>query len=405
MSERLQHERPGLAGFPPGVAACFVWVYVAEFLPVGVVAPYLQVFLKNAGFSKENIGLIQGALGMTTMLAPPLWGYFSDRLGRPRLALSVAVLASIPAFGLVWLAGGSLWAVMAAIVVYGLFREPIIALTDGLTLRYIHLRGGDYGFVRSFGSLAFIVAVGAMELLGVSRPGDVRPLIAAAFMIGLAHQALSLLSLPPVHAGGASIRYRPDLRVLLQRGFVLLTLAAVLSRVAMMSYYYFFTLFVKESLHFPHAGWLWAIGPVSEIPMIFFSGRLMKRFGVRGLFALSLVGTIVRLLGYGAATAWWQIIPLQLLHSLSFGAFFTASVTYVSRLVAPEMKTSAQTVFAGIAYGVGSLIGGALGGAVVQAWGYAGLYRTFAGVAALGLVVLLFVPRAPVGNENASPQA
>ncbi|MCE5328425.1 MAG: MFS transporter [Planctomycetaceae bacterium] len=397
MNDTLQSSdaRPGLAGFPPGVAACFLWVYVAEFLPVGVVTPYLQLFLKHAGFADKDIGLLQGAMGMMTMLAPPLWGYVSDRLGRPRLVIGVAVLATIPAFVLLWLAGSSLTAAIAAIMVYGFFREPILALTDGLTMRYIHLRGGDYGFVRSFGSAAFIAGVLAMMCLDVEKIADVRGLLMIAIVVGMGLHALSLLSLPPVHAAGTRVKYRPDLRVLLQRGFVLLTLAAVMGRISMTGYYYYFTLYLKESLHVEQTGWLWIIGPISEIPMIFFSGRLMKRFGVRGLFGLSLVGTAVRLWGFGSATAAWQIIPLQLLHSLSFGAFFTASVAYISRLVAPEMKSSAQSMFAGIAYGMGSLIGGALGGALVHALGYAGLYYTFAGVAVLGVIVLLFVPKAP----------
>ena len=128
--------------------------------------------------------------------------------------------------------------------------------------------------------------------------------------------------------------------------------------------------------------------------MIYFSGRLMKRIGVRGLFALGLAGCAVRLLGFSMVTNIWQVLPLQLLHALTFGAFFTASVTYVSRLVPAEMKSSAQTTFSALGMGLGSLVGGIVGGLVVRHYGYSWLYGSFAGVAVLGLGVLCFVPRA-----------
>ena len=373
----------------------FVGAYAALYMPFGVVTVYLQVLLRERGFCRDEIGLIQGVLGAMAVLAPPLWGYISDRTGRPKVILASVALASPCAFLLLGATAGLMTA-LGAIVLFGLFSQPLIPLTDGFALRYVHTHGGDYGRVRVAGSVSFIMTLLLLEALGIGGRNPTAMILAAMLAVGLLH-FLSILALPQpgVHASATNAkRYKPDLRLFLKKRFVLFTLCVLLGRMAMMSYYHFFTLFLKEELGFEAAGLLWVIGPLSEIPIIYFSTRIMKRIGVKNLFALGLLGCMVRLVCFSFATNVWQVIPLQCLHALTFGAFFTASVTYVSRLVPAEMKSSAQTLFAGLSTGLGSLLGGALGGVVAENYGFAVLYRVFGGIAFVALVILMvFVPR------------
>ena len=169
----------------------------------------------------------------------------------------------------------------------------------------------------------------------------------------------------------------------------------------MMGYYGFFSLYLKEVHGFPYAGLIWFIGPLSEIPVIYFSGRIMARIGVRNLFALGLAGCAVRLVGFGLAPNLWFVIGLQFLHSLTFGAYHTASVTYVSRLTPGHLQSTAQTLFAAVTVGAGGLIGGVLGGVVAERFGFTVLYASFGGVAVAALAtLLLFVP--PLGDHGPS---
>ena len=127
--------------------------------------------------------------------------------------------------------------------------------------------------------------------------------------------------------------------------------------------------------------------------MIYFSTRAMKRVGVKNLFALGVLGAVVRLGCFSMVTSVWHVVPLQLLHALTFGAYHTASVTYVSRLAPAHMKTSAQTVFHAVTLGLGGIVGGTLGGVIAERFGFRALYAAFAGVALVALVLLVaFVP-------------
>jgi len=169
----------------------------------------------------------------------------------------------------------------------------------------------------------------------------------------------------------------------------------------MMSYYHFFTLFLQRDLGVAYAGVIWVIGPISEIPVLFFSTAIMRRIGVKRLFALGLAGVAVRLLAYGFVTSVWQVLPLQLLHALTFGAYHAASVTYISRVTPPQMKSTAQTLFAACTMGAGGLVGGAIGGRITGAFGFATLYLSFGVVALVALLLLLVaVPAQPEQPEH-----
>lgn len=381
----------GRDNFPPGTGPRIALAYATLFLTLGIVTPYLQVLLREQGFGKAHVGLILGTLEAMAVLAPPLWGYLSDRTCRPRLAMACAMAGAMATFVLFGLTRHLLPAVGVAMA-FGLFYRPTVPLTDGYTFRTIHTAGGDYGKVRVCGSLAFITAVGVLEVLGVAGR-LVRPLVLIGMPVAGALYLLSLLRLPGDSAAdpgpGAAARPRPDWSVFLGRSFVLFTLCAFLGRMAMMSYYGFFSLFLKEKLGFANAGYIWMLGPLSEIPIVYFSHRIMRRIGVRSLFALGLLGCTVRLIAFSYATHVWHVIPLQLLHALTFGAYHTASVTYVSRTVPVHMKASAQTLFAALSGGLGGLCGGAVAGLVAETWGFAVLYRSFGFIALAGLVILL----------------
>jgi len=393
--------------FPPRTAWRFAAGYGALFLGFGIVTPYLQVLLARRGFGEQEIGTIQGALEVMAVLAPPLWGVLSDRCHRPRLVLAVAALGAIPAFLCFGVCRGLL-AAIAVSVWFGMFFRPQIALTDGYTFRYIHRHGGDYGPVRVAGSLAFVVAVVSIELLGVTGEHAVT-VILVSFVVAALLQVGGIALLPTdarrestaPSTGSADGTEGADWRRLFTLTFLIFTFVAFLGRMAMVSYYHFFSLFLEEHLGIAQPGYIWILGPISEIPLIFFSGRIMARIGTKRLFALGLIGVAVRLTCFSFVSSVWQLIPLQLLHALTFGAYHTASVNFVSRLAPPHLKSTAQTVFAALTGGLGGIFGGIIGGWVAETFGYVALYRSFGLLAVVALVILTV---AMPGNER-GPEA
>jgi PPP family 3-phenylpropionic acid transporter len=357
------------------------------------------------GYREDEIGLIQGSFEVMAVLAPPLWGYLSDHSGRPRLVLALCMAGAIPAFQLFGVVRG-LAAALGAAVLFGLFYRPLIPLTDGITFRFINTHGGDYGRIRIGGSLAFIGCLLLLEPLGIGSSRGGGMILAAVAVTGAFHLAsIALIPAPAVGPGerrhDAATHRQSALaacRELCQPAFLCFTACAFLGRLALMSYYGFFTLYLAREHGVAKAGLIWLLGPLSEIPVIYFSRRIMNRIGVRNLFAFGLLGIAIRLIGFGLAPSLWVVVPLQFLHSLTFGAYHCSTVTYVSRAVPVRLQSTAQTLFSAVTFGLGSMLGGALGGVLARHFGFRLLYGGFGGLAAVSLLALLLTVPSTAGE-------
>jgi len=79
------------------------------------------------------------------------------------------------------------------------------------------------------------------------------------------------------------------------------------------------------------------------------------------------------------------ILALQPLHGLSFGLYYVAGVTVLRNRAPAEAATAAQGLFAS-AFSIGSFVGMAAGGAILEQLGPGALFGGAAGVAALAVV-------------------
>jgi MFS family permease len=146
-------------------------------------------------------------------------------------------------------------------------------------------------------------------------------------------------------------------------------------------------------------GIAWAFGAVIEVPLMYAFPRLGARFGTERLLVFgALVFTIRSVLAATAAqpTALVMIAPLE---GLGFACVFVGGVTVLAARLPASLGGTAQGLFsasAGLATIVGSVVGGAIAGAV----GIPGLFAACAvlglvGTAAVGYAVL--GPRAGIG--------
>ena len=65
-----------------------LWVlFFFQFAAIGVYFTFLNVYYKGVGLSGTHIGLISMVSGVAGMAGSFLWGYLSDRTGKPSLPL------------------------------------------------------------------------------------------------------------------------------------------------------------------------------------------------------------------------------------------------------------------------------------------------------------------------------
>jgi PPP family 3-phenylpropionic acid transporter len=261
-------------------------------------------------------------------------------------------------------------------------------LGDAATLAAVREEGADYGRIRLWGSIAFILAAAgsgaALGWLPAAVPGGnvVLGLVLAAALVLL----LACLVVPQRQAArGGGARWAALARMARDRRFWLFTAAAAMLQSSHQLYYGFGTLYWR-TLGFSDAaiGGLWAEGVVAEIALFWYGGRLAARLGPLGLMALGGGAGILRWSLTGITPDLGAAAALQWLHALTFGASHLGAMYFMARTVPPAAAASAQSLYAGLSSGIGSGLVMLAAGRLYAGFGGAA-YLFMAGLSALGL--------------------
>jgi MFS family permease len=123
------------------------------------------------------------------------------------------------------------------------------------------------------------------------------------------------------------------------------------------------------------------------------AGWLIDRRGSRPILLIGMAIFLLAPAGYTVVDAVGPILSLRLVHGIGMGLFPTAAAVVVAELSPPERRGEAMGWF-GIASSIGLIVGPAAGPMVASQLGYPALFLLCAGMAALGMVCLLFLPHA-----------
>eukprot|EP00466_Bigelowiella_natans_P020527 jgi/Bigna1/87798/estExt_fgenesh1_pg.C_240133 len=144
-----------------------------------------------------------------------------------------------------------------------------------------------------------------------------------------------------------------------------------------------------ERLHCPRSivGLATTCQTIVEYPLFYYSKQILKRYTHRQLFLIahaSLLARLVLLVALGYTGFMLLILPIQLLHGLSFGVNWLASCEYVQHIAPPHITASAQS-----AISTTSVIASALG---TYLWGV--IYERYNSVSffvATGVELMVFI--------------
>jgi PPP family 3-phenylpropionic acid transporter len=254
--------------------------------------------------------------------------------------------------------------ILIAAVTLAFVSAPVLPFTDAYGLKGLALRGRSYGPVRLWGSVAFIVAnLTGGVLLDRLAPGNLIWVICAG-NCALALAALLLAPMPresaPRSAGSHSHLRQP--------AFLAIAAAASLIQASHAVYYGFSTLdWTAKGFDGVTIGVLWALGVVAEIVLFAFAGRFPRWLGPVTLILIGAAGGVVRWSVMTFDPPPLLLLPLQLLHALSFGATHLGTMMFLSRNAPEGSRAAAQgdvstanslamaaaSAFSGVLYGVG----------------------------------------------------
>ena len=343
--------------------------------------PYFPLYLDHLGYVGWQIGAIVGLQPMLRWTSALGWAHVADRWRVRRRLLVLAGLCGALAV-LPLLAVRRFAAVAAVSMAIGLVHGPIIPMLDATVIDHLPRLGGDYGRLRLWGSVAFVVGALASAPLVGRFSSAVVPVLLLLAALPLA-PALARLPREQAALAGRSpapwTLLAPPLRAFLTTAFLL-----QVSSGAWTGFYAVHT----TSLGFPDTvpGLTWGLAVVAEIVLFFWGARLVERMAPTRLIVVVLVLTAVRWALTAVTRSAAVVIALQTGHAITFSAFHLASILLLSRLVPAENRTGGQALYGGIAFGLGGATGLALAGALVDRIGTSRVFALEA-VIALGALV------------------
>ena len=325
-------------------------LYSAIFFHVGLYLPYFPLWLKARGLSATQISIILSLPLIVRVLTSGQITSYADRAGdraNVMIALYVATALATLAYLFVDVAGGGFWPIFAVTALYAVFFNPLVPVLDSLTLSGVRRFGVDYGRIRLWGSLVFILANlgGGLVLAGSDVEAVLFVLVASVIAGAALSPLLPRIGRPRNATTQTGLADATTWKLLADRRFLLVMLAGGILQASHALVYGFGSIY-WQSLGFSPAqiGGFWAVSITCEILLFIFSSRVVTRIGPFTMLVIGGVAAIVR----------WSLLPvdlggggfivLQVLHALTFAAVFIGTQYLVVRTIPEEMVASAQSV-------------------------------------------------------------
>jgi len=327
--------------------------YFTYFFSYGIYLPFWSVWLKGEGIPPETIGILLGAGLVARFLGSLL---IAPRVKDPSyLITALRLLALLSLAFAVGFCFGNGWAwLMLVIAGFNLFFSPLVPLTDALAATWQRQITLDYGRVRLWGSLAFVIGSALTGKL-VSVWGHNAILI--SLLVSILAMLVGMLLKPSVQPQGeARAQNEPSRswRELLSEGPVWRFLLCVtLLQGAHAGYYSFASIYWEEAGYSAATiGYLWSLGVVAEVVIFASSNFLFRRWNARNLLLLSAVCGLLRWGLMATTTEIGWLLLVQVLHCGTFTVCHLAAMRFIAARHGAEV-IRLQAIYSALAMGGG----------------------------------------------------
>ena len=364
----------------------------AYFFASGAFMSYWPVWLRDRGVDDAGIGTLFMSRQLVGVGATLAIGWFAHRVGNVRgVILALAAAAAILMTGYQF--SHTFLAILAVSLVWGGVWAPTMALYDGVVVNETRARGINYGRLRVWSSVSFILGVIVCGI-AVDRQGPSWVLyVGLAGIVMLVPLALWLPAAEAQQrdqARHASFGI-PDL--LRSRPFLLFMIAAGLCQASHAVLYSFGTLTWRAAgIDDVTISLLWGESVAIEIVLMLASPWLLARLGPTGMIALALGCAMVRWLGMAFTTELWALVLLQALHAGTFAACHLGAMAFLQRALPPSGMALGQSVYYAIGTGATQAVIFQIAGVLYAAYGQKAFLGMFI-VAAIGMAAVVTLAR------------
>ena len=356
------------------------------------------VFLSYHGLTDGQIGYTSSLIYFCTITLSLLLSAWADRhpLSPLKRTISALFLLALAAAGVLYLLP---LPVLLMMVVYALdccFHNCADSILNALMMQYVD-NGipARYGWPRGVGSITYAAMA---WVLGILMERYTPNIILPVFLLLCGLSLVAILTMPDpgprkLREQGRKISYIEMLRH--NPTLVLLLCACVVSGMGQCAGSTFLIRVVERlGGTSEELGLAMFIQAGVELPAMFASGWLLKRFSARGLLTLSFCAGALKMLMLALVPSLPLLYGVMAFSVFCFGIFGFASVLFVNSIAGEQEKVRAQSLLS-LCYtsGAGGILGNLLAGALIGPLGVSTLLLVSAGLCACGSCVMLLCLR------------
>jgi PPP family 3-phenylpropionic acid transporter len=317
--------------------------YFIGFMSMGATTAYAGIWFADQGLTTDQIGYINTFPVFILLLVNLFVGKIADRASDWRQAIIAgSVAAGIVATGL--FAAHGFWPILVVWSLMLLAQGIIFPVADAATSRLTARRGTSYGAIRAWGTVGFLLAIFAVGYLVTQFGGGI--FIPLMVGLGFARAGMSF-GLPrfrsatkSLQVDGLATRFSHMFQPWL---FLPLMAWALVQSTNLAINAFQANLWKEQGLSVGLISNLIALGAIAEAAILFGASWLKKAFTPEQLILIAGVAAAFRAFCFGFSPGMPWLIPLQLLHAVTYGVGFVGCMAFITRWTHEDIAAEAQS--------------------------------------------------------------
>ena len=315
-------------------------------------------YLKSRGLiTGVQSGIILAITPVMMFLVQPIYGMLADKLGYKKCLLVSSALAAL-SYALYLFNGGFLFLFIITIFM-SLFYNTIQPVLDGLSLKLVQSNPKfSYGTLRIAGAAGWVFT-------GIITGQVIDNInITAIFIISAISMLLTFLfSFLPIVNNKEEMELEQqsfkNLKSILSNKTLVVLLGCVfLISAGTSTIWYFYSVYIKQNgASASLVGYGLSFQGLCELPLFYFSARIIARLGMKTTLMITIIATVLRLFLYSMVKNPQIAIGIEVLHGISWSLFWVVCVEYVNKLVKEEWRVTGQSLLYAAYYGIGTIAG------------------------------------------------
>jgi len=362
--------------------------YLLFFFGIGSLYPLLSVYFENQGLSGKQIGVLMATGPIVSIVFQPIWGMICDRFHIQKRVLVFTLFASSMVALLFPLTNiYFIYFLLSALL--SVFQSAVVPISDNISMNVVHNYGGAYGYIRLWGAIGFAVAVFVAGILSDLYRPQIIFYLYTVFLLA----AILLTRGLPEENGEFNVQIFKGIKQLFKiPTFVLFLIGTFLLFGTINANNTFFGLFYQHiGGTLSGVGLAFLIAAGSEAPLMFLTGKLIKKFGMLPLIMFSALVTFGRWFFYSTEPSAGFVLATTFIQGFSVGIYLPTAIQYVRDIAPKEIQVTAISLYSSLGLGLGSTISTLIGGWIYDSFGVLKTYLYFSVSALLAFVVFLII--------------